>query len=56
MAEWRQVEGQPRRRRVGLQAVWKFAYTGPVGGESLVGIPVLRRVLSHETVPEVSRI
>jgi hypothetical protein len=56
LAEWRQVEEQLRRRRPGPQVVWKLAYTGAVGSQSLVGIPVLRRVLFHEGLREVSRV
>lgn len=55
-AEWRQVEAQLRHRRTGPQTVWKLAYTGAVGSQSLVGIPVLRRLLFRKALREVSRV
>ncbi len=39
-----------------MQPAWKLAYTGSVGSQSLLGIPVLRRLRDHPELAEVSRI
>ena len=39
-----------------MQPAWKLAYTGSVGSQSLLGIPILRRLRDHPELVEVSSI
>ncbi|WP_420458337.1 hypothetical protein [Neolewinella sp.] len=51
----------PERRLVDtlhprMQPAWKLAYTGSVGSQSLLGIPILRRLRDHPELTQVSGI
>ena len=39
-----------------MQPAWKLAYTGSVGSQSLLGIPILRRLRDHPELTQVSGI
>ena len=39
-----------------MQPAWKLAYTGSVGSQTLLGIPVLRRLRDHPQLREVSQV
>ncbi len=52
LAEFRLCE----RRLSGPQPVWKMAYAGSVGGQTLLGIPRLRALREHPWISEVTRV
>ena len=54
LAEWRQVEEQLYRLGENPHAVWKLFYTGAVGSQTLLGIPVLKRLRDHPALRTVS--
>jgi precorrin-8X/cobalt-precorrin-8 methylmutase len=54
LAEWRDVERVIRGRGARPQPVWKLCYTGSVGSQTLVGIPVVNRLRHHDTLRGVS--
>ncbi len=56
LSEWRQVEQQLHRVRIWPQSVWKLFGPGTVGSQSLVGIPVVRRLRDHAALRDVSRV
>lgn len=56
LPEWRATEDMLRSLGATPQPVWKLAYTGSVGSQSLVGIPVVRHVRFHEELRQVSRV
>lgn len=56
VSEWRQVEEQLHRLKMCPQPVWKLAGAGAVGSQSLVGIPVVRRLRDHPALRDVSRV
>ena len=39
-----------------MQPAWKLAYTGSVGSQSLLGIPILRRLRDHPQLEKLSRV
>jgi hypothetical protein len=56
LAEWRQVEQLLRHRGAQPQPAWKLAYTGSVGSQTLLGIPVLERLRDHDALQAVSKV
>src|SRR5262249_46629937 len=56
LPEWRAVDRRLRQLRLSPQPVWKLAYTGSVGSQSLVGIPVLRHLRFDHALRDVSRV
>jgi precorrin-8X/cobalt-precorrin-8 methylmutase len=54
--EWRQVELRLRQLRRRPHAVWKLWTAGAVGSQTLVGIPVLDRLLQHVELRAVSAV
>jgi precorrin-8X/cobalt-precorrin-8 methylmutase len=56
LPEWRKVERTLRDRGASPQPAWKLAYTGSVGSQTLVGIPVVYRLRNHEALRDVSRV
>lgn len=56
LSEWRQVEEQLHRLKAWPQSVWKLAGAGAVGSQSLVGIPVVRRLRDHDVLRDISRV
>jgi hypothetical protein len=56
LSEWRQVERCLHESGATPQSVWKLAYAGSVGSQTLVGLPVLHRLRNHETLRGVSRV
>ena len=56
LPEWRVVEQLLRARGATPQAVWKLCYTGSVGSQTLVGIPVVDRLRNHDALRSVSRV
>jgi precorrin-8X/cobalt-precorrin-8 methylmutase len=56
LPEWREAERRLRQLRVSPQPVWKLAYTGSVGSQSLVGIPVVRHLRFDDALCDVSRV
>jgi precorrin-8X/cobalt-precorrin-8 methylmutase len=56
LPEWRQVEVRLRSRGTYPQPVWKLCYTGSVGSQALVGIPVVHRLRNHDELRAVSRV
>jgi precorrin-8X/cobalt-precorrin-8 methylmutase len=56
LPEWRRVEMCLRDSGTPPQSVWKLAYPGSVGSQSLVGIPVLNRLRNHGGLRDVSRV
>ena len=56
LSEWREVEDQLYRRGAHPQSVWKLAYPGSVGSQTLVGIPMLQRLRDHDALRTVSHV
>lgn len=56
LPEWREVERTLRDRGASPQPAWKPACTGSVGSQTLLGIPVVRRLRNHEALRDVSRV
>ena len=56
LSEWRQAERELHRLKTRPQSVWKLAGAGAVGGQSLVGIPVVARLRDHVALRDVSRV
>jgi hypothetical protein len=56
LAEWREVERVIQARGARPQPVWKLCYTGSVGSQTLVGIPVLARLRRHHALRAVSHV
>jgi hypothetical protein len=56
LPEWRQVEEQLYRFGDNPHAVWKLFYTGAVGSQTLLGIPVVKRLRDHPALRAVSRV
>ncbi len=56
VAEWRHVEQLLRQRGAQPQPAWKLAYTGSVGSQTLLGIPVLERLRDHVALQAVSKV
>jgi precorrin-8X/cobalt-precorrin-8 methylmutase len=56
LSEWRQAEEYLHRLRTTPQSVWKLAYNGSVGSQTLVGIPVLHRLRNHDDLRNVSHV
>jgi precorrin-8X/cobalt-precorrin-8 methylmutase len=56
LSEWREVEQVLRARGAQPQPVWKLAYTGSVGSQTLLGIPVVKRLRDHPALRHVSRV
>ena len=56
LPEWRQVEEQLYRLGDNPHAVWKLFYTGAVGSQTLLGIPVVKRLRDHPALRAVSRV
>jgi hypothetical protein len=54
--EWREVEQILRSRGAQPQPVWKLAYIGSVGSQTLVGIPVLKRLRENSELRDISRV
>jgi len=56
LPEWREAERRLAQLGLSPQPVWKLAYTGSVGSQSLVGIPVLRHLRFDHALRDVSRV
>jgi precorrin-8X/cobalt-precorrin-8 methylmutase len=56
LPEWRRVEEQLYRLGENPHAVWKLFYTGAVGSQTLLGIPVVLRLRDHPALRTVSRV
>jgi precorrin-8X/cobalt-precorrin-8 methylmutase len=56
LPEWRQAEEELHRLRKWPQPVWKLAGAGAVGSQSLVGIPVVRRLREHDALRAISQV
>jgi hypothetical protein len=56
LSEWREVERQLYRTGANPQAVWKLFYTGSVGSQTLLGIPVVKRLRDHPELRAVSHV
>jgi hypothetical protein len=54
LAEWRTVERVMRDRGAQPQPVWKLYYTGSVGSQTLLGLPVVDRLRNLEELRGVS--
>jgi precorrin-8X/cobalt-precorrin-8 methylmutase len=56
LSEWRQAEDELHRLKKRPQSAWKLAGAGAVGSQSLVGIPVVRRLREHDALRDVSQV
>jgi precorrin-8X/cobalt-precorrin-8 methylmutase len=56
LPEWRHVEEQLYRLGANPHAVWKLFYTGAVGSQTLLGIPVVKRLRDHPALRDVSHV
>lgn len=56
LPEWRGVERTLRDRGASPQPAWKLAYTGSVGSQTLLGVPVVQRLRNHESLRDVSHV
>jgi hypothetical protein len=56
LPEWRAVEMTLRRRGRRPHSAWKLLGAGSVGGQALLGIPMLERLRTHPSLAPVSRV
>ena len=55
-AEWRLADDLLRRRGTGIQSVWKLYTRGSVGSQTLLGLPVIHRLLTDRALARRSRL